>query len=217
MKKRQFAVLLCGCGAGDGSEIHEATMTLLAIDKLGAEYTVFAPDDNQRSVVNHVTGKEMNETRNMMVEAARIARGQIKPITEYSASDFDALVLPGGFGAAKNLCDYAFAGANAVVREDVSKIIRETFAQGKPIGGLCIAPVILAKVLGNVSVTLGTDAVAISNVEHFGATHINTQEREVAIDKKNKIFSTPCYMLAASIADIATSAENLIKAMIENI
>lgn len=214
---KKFAVILCGCGHLDGSEIHESTMTLLAIDKLDCTYTVFAPDADQRQVMNHYAKEEQSEKRNMLVESARIARGDVFPVTEYNPEQFDALIFPGGFGAAKNLFTYAFDGRNAKVEPVIEKIIKETYSLKKPIGALCIAPVLLAKVLGNITITVGSDPNTIADVEAMGATHINTQQTEVIADKQNMIFSTPCYMLPATIADIAESAENLIASILENI
>ena len=215
--KKKIAVILCGCGSMDGSEIHEATMTLLAIDRHDAEYTVFAPDDDQFEVINHITHEKMPEKRNMLVEAARIARGNILPLTQFDAENFDALVFPGGFGAAKNLFTYAYEGTKAKVREDIAQAIRSMHALHKPIGALCIAPVLIAKVLGDVVITVGTDEQTIKHVEQFGAAHVNTQQTEVISDKKNMVFTTPCYMLPATIADIADSADNLITAILDNI
>lgn len=214
---KKFAVILCGSGHLDGSEIHEATMSLLAIDKADCTYTVFVPDLDQAQVVNHYTKETTGEKRNMMVEAARIARGEVHPISEYDPANFDALIFPGGFGVAKNLFSYAFDGRKAKVNPDIEKIIKETYAIRKPIGALCIAPVLLAKVLKNITITVGSDPATIADVEAMGATHIITQQTEVIADKQNMIFSTPCYMLPATIADIAESAENLIASILENI
>lgn len=214
---KKFAVILNGCGPLDGSEIHESVMTMLAIVKNGCSYTIFAPDKPQYHVVNHLTREPMDETRNMMVEAARIARGDIHEISTYDPHDFDALVLPGGYGAAKNLFTYAIDGIDATVLDSVRKAIVETHKLHKPIGALCIAPVLLAKVLGDITITVGGESSAAHDVEKMGATHIQTQETEVISDKQNMIFTTPCYMLDASIADIAESAENLIKTMLDNI
>ena len=213
---KKFAVILCGCGTLDGSEIHESVMTLLAIDRNDCEYSIFAPDADQYHVVNHVTGQVMEEKRNMMVEAARIARGDIRPIEECRVEDFDALVFPGGNGAAKNLFTYAFDGKNCTVREDVAQLIKAFHAQHKPIGALCIAPVMIAKVLGDVTITVGNDEGTIANVLSFGSKHINTQQTEVISDKQNMVFTTPCYMLPARISDIADCAQNLIDAILEN-
>lgn len=214
---KKFAVVLCGCGTLDGSEIHESVMTLLAIDRNDCEYSIFAPNDVQYHVVNHITGEAMNEQRNMIVEAARIARGKISPIDECNVNDFDALVFPGGNGSAKNLFTYAFNGRDCTVREDVAQLIRTFHQQKKPIGALCIAPVMLAKVLGDITITVGNDPHTIDDVCSFGTQHINTQQKEVIADKQNKIFTTPCYMLPARISDIADCAENLIEAILENI
>lgn len=214
---KKFAVILCGCGSMDGSEIHEAVMALLAIDRNEYEYSIFAPNDNQYHVVDHVSGQATDEKRNMMVEAARIARGQIRPLEECKVEEFDAVVFPGGFGAAKNLFTYAIDGKDCTVREDVATLIRAFHARKKPIGALCIAPVMIAKVLGDVTITVGNDEGTIENVLSFGSKHINTLQKGVIADKQNMVFTTPCYMLPARISDIADCAENLIEAIIENI
>lgn len=213
---KKFAVILCGCGSLDGSEIHESVMTLLAIDRNECTYSIFAPNDNQYHVVNHYTKSATEEKRNMMVEAARIARGDIRPIEECHVEDFDALVFPGGNGAAKNLFTYAFDGKNCTVREDVAMLIKAFHAAHKPIGALCIAPVMIAKVLGDVTITVGNDEGTIQNVLSFGSKHINTQQTGVIADKQNMVFTTPCYMLPARISDIADCAQNLIDAILEN-
>ena len=194
----------------------ESVMTLLAIDRNECTYSIFAPNDNQFHVVNHCTKEATQEKRNMMVEAARIARGDIRPIEECRVEDFDALVFPGGNGAAKNLFTYAFDGKNCTVREDVAQLIKAFHAQHKPIGALCIAPVMIAKVLGDVTITVGNDEGTIANVLSFGSKHINTQQTEVISDKQNMVFTTPCYMLPARISDIADCAQNLIDAILEN-
>jgi enhancing lycopene biosynthesis protein 2 len=214
---KKFAVILCGCGSLDGSEIHESVMTLLAVDKSGSSYTVFAPDDNQYQVVNHITKQPMQETRNMMVEASRISRGEIYPISEYDPQNFDALILPGGNGAAKNLFTYGLDGVQMSVRKDVERVILDTFHAKKPIGALCIAPVLLAKVLNNITLTVGSDESTIQDVVSFGATNQVTSQSEVCKDVPNLIFSTPCYMLPATIKDIAASADNLIQVIVKHI
>lgn len=202
----------------DGSEIHEATMTLLAIDRNECTYTIFAPESNQYHVVDHYAkAPAEGETRSMIVEAARIARGEVQPLSNYKAEEFDGLIFPGGFGVAKNLFTYAIDGVKAKVNPEVESVIKETYALQKPIGALCIAPVLLAKVLKNITITVGADPKTVADVEKMGAHHINTQQTEVIADKQNRIFSTPCYMLPATIADIADSADNLIKTILENI
>lgn len=211
---KKFAVVLAGCGVYDGAEIHEATLTLYAIIKNGGTYEIFAPDTNQHHVVNHLTGEEMNETRNVLVESARIARGKIKPLSEFEASEFDALLFPGGFGAAKNLCTFAFDGPECTVNNDVKNAIENMVSAEKPIGALCIAPVILAKLLGDVNLTIGTDADTASAVESLGAKHSNTNHGEIVVDEKYKVVTTPCYMLDANIEQIGDGADNVVKAIL---
>jgi len=211
----KFAVVLSGCGVYDGSEIHEAVMTLLAIDKNNCEYEIFAPNISQYHVINHLTGEVMNEKRNVLVESARIARGKIKALIDYKPEDFDGLIFPGGFGAAKNLCSYAIEGIEMKVDKIVEKAIKETHASGKPIGALCIAPVLITKVLANVEVTIGNDPETASVIKKLGGTHQNTDSTGIAIDRKNKIVTTPCYMLSTRISEIAEGADKLVKAMIE--
>lgn len=212
---KKIAVVLAGNGVYDGSEIHEATITLLTISRNGAQYQCFAPDIEQAHVINHLTGKEMPETRNVLVEAARIARGNIKPLSAYNAKEFDALVFPGGFGVAKNLCNYAFEGTNCTVNRDVEKAIRSTVIEEKPIGALCISPVLIAKVLVDVEVTIGNEKAASSAIETLGATHITKSHGEIVYDEKYKLVTTPCYMLDATIDQIADGVENVIKKILE--
>jgi enhancing lycopene biosynthesis protein 2 len=210
----KIAVVLSGCGVYDGTEIHEATLALFAIARNGAAYEIFAPDINQHHVVNHITGDEMNESRNVLVESARIARGNIKPLSEFDGKQFDALIFPGGFGAAKNLSTFAFEGAGLSVNPDVENSIKEMVKLGKPIGALCIAPVLLAKILGDVKLTIGQDKDTAEAVENMGASHINTTHGEIVIDENLKLVTTPCYMLDANIVQIAEGAENLVKAVL---
>jgi enhancing lycopene biosynthesis protein 2 len=214
-KEKKFAVVLSGCGVFDGAEIHEATLSLYSIKKNGASYEVFAPDVPQAHVMNHITGQVMHESRNVMVEAARIARGKIKPLSAFKAEDYDALLFPGGFGAAKNLCTYAFDGPEMKVNGDVEKAIRATIKMAKPIGALCIAPVILARLLGQVELTIGQDPSTAADVEKMGAKHRKTGHGEVVVDRKYKLVTSPCYMLDASIVDIAKGAENTIREMMK--
>ena len=213
---KKFAIIIGGCGHKDGSEIHETTMTMLAIEKNDATYELFAPDREQHHVINHLTGEEMAESRNLLVEAARIARGNIKSLEEFNVVDFDAVIFPGGFGVAKNFFNYAFKGAKASVDPQIEQLIKKVYAAQKPIGALCIAPVLLAKVLKDITVTIGNDEGTAQDVVKMGSTNINTSSGEVISDKRNRIFSTPAYMLDASIADIAEGADNLISDMLDN-
>ena len=210
---KKFAVILSGNGVFDGSEIHEATMTLYAIVKNGGEYEIFAPDIVQHHVINHITGKEMDETRNVLIEAARIARGNIKPLNEFNKGDFDAIIFPGGFGVAKNFCSFAFDNIDCTVDPGIEKVIKEMAVAEKPIGALCISPVLIARVLGNVTVTIGQDTGTAESIEKLGATHKDTGHGEVIVDEANKIVTTPCYMLDANITQIAEGADALIKAI----
>jgi enhancing lycopene biosynthesis protein 2 len=212
---KKIAVVLAGNGVYDGSEIHEATLTMLAIARNGAQYQCFAPDVNQAHVVNHLTGEEMPEKRNVLIEAARIARGNINPLSEYNAIDFDAIVFPGGFGAAKNFCTFAFDGIDCKVNPDVEKAVRSTVAEKKPIGALCISPVMIAKILGDVKVTIGQDEATIQAVENLGGTHVKTTHGQIVVDEKYKVITTPCYMLNATIDQIADGAENAVKKILE--
>lgn len=213
--KKRFAVVLSGNGVYDGTEIHEAVMTLYAIDRNNSEYQIFAPDIEQHHVLNHLNGEEMREKRNVLVESARIARGNAKALTEYKVDHFDALIIPGGFGAAKNLSSFAFDGPDCSINKDLEKAILETHKAGKAIGALCIAPVILAKVLKNVSLTIGQDTGTSEALEKMGAKAKKTNAREITVDEKNRIVTNPCYMLDSSISDIAEGANNVVKAMLD--
>jgi len=209
----KFAIILSGCGVFDGAEIHEATMTMLAVTRSGGSYDIFAPDAIQHHVINHINGTEMDETRNVLIEAARIARGKIKALTEYRVEDYDALILPGGFGVAKNLCTYALDGTEFTINKAVEEALKSTHAAGKPIGALCISPVLLAGVFSGIDVTIGKDKATASDIEKLGAVHIESGPGEIVIDNKNKIITTPAYMLDSTIADIADGADNLVKAI----
>jgi len=212
---KKIAVVLAGNGVYDGAEIHEATLTMLAIARNGAKYQCFAPDVGQAHVVNHLTGKEMPEKRNVLVESARIARGNIKPLSEYKAKDFDAIIFPGGFGVAKNLCSFAFDGIDCKVNPDVEKAVRSSVVEEKPVGALCISPVMITKILGDVKVTIGQDEATIQAVEAMGGTHEKTTHGQIVVDEKYKVVTTPCYMLNASIDQIADGAENLVRKILE--
>ena len=214
---KKFAVVISGCGVFDGAEIHEATLTLLAIAQQGATYDIFAPDINQFHVINHLTHQEMPEKRNVLVESARIARGKIRPLSQFSAANYDALIFPGGFGAAKNLSSVAFDGPNAKVNPDVEAAVKSMHKTGKPIGALCIAPAVIARILGNVEVTIGNDPGTASTIERMGGKHVKTTHGEVVIDRKNKIFTTPCYMLDATIVDIYHGARNIVNEIMLNV
>jgi len=210
---KKFAVILSGCGVFDGSEIHEATLGLLAIAKEGHTYEAFAPDIRQHHVINHLTGKEMEETRNVLVESARIARGKITDLKKFDPENFDGLLLPGGFGAAKNLSSWAFDGADASILPEVETAIRGMISLEKPVGALCITPVLMARILGDVKLTIGNDQGTIRAMESLGASHVIATHGEVVVDPRHRVVSTPAYMLDATIDQIAEGAENVVKAM----
>jgi enhancing lycopene biosynthesis protein 2 len=214
---KKFAVVLAGNGVFDGAEIHEATLSMYAIKKLGAAYDVFAPDIPQHHVINHLNGEEMNEERNVLVESARIARGRISALSSFRAENYDALLFPGGFGVAKNLCSFAFDGVKCKVNREVETAIKEMHQAGKPIGALCISPVLLAKVLGQVTLTIGQDKGTAEAVGQMGATHKQAGHEEVVTDEKNNLFTTPCYMLDADIAQIGDGAMSLVQTMLRRL
>jgi len=214
---KKFAVVLAGCGVYDGAEIHEATLSMYQIKKQGADYEIFAPDIDQHHVINHLTGDEMKEKRNVLVESARIARGKIKPLADFKAEDFDAILFPGGFGVAKNLCTFAFDGPDCKVNNDTEKAIKAMHKAGKPIGALCISPVIVAKILGDVELTIGKDKDTATAVEKMGASHKSTSHGEVIIDAGNNVYTTPCYMLDANIVQIGEGAENIVRAILKTL
>jgi enhancing lycopene biosynthesis protein 2 len=214
---KKFAVVLSGCGVYDGAEIQEAILTLLAIEKNGATYQVFAPDIIQHDVINHLSGEKMTEQRNVLIESARIARGNAKPLTTFSARDFDALIFPGGFGCAKNLSSWAYEGDTCNVNPDVEKAITEMNAAGKPVGAMCIAPVILGKLFKGIRLTTGNDKASGDFIKKMGSTYVSASHGEVVVDRDKKIFTTPCYMLDAGIVQIAEGTENIVKAMLAEV
>ena len=215
---KKIGVVLSGCGLMDGSEIHEAVLTLVAIDRAGAEAVCMAPNIRQRHVINHLTGEESKgDVRNVLVESARIARGKIRDIAGVKAADIDALIFPGGFGATKNLSDYAFKGPECSVNPEVARLATEVHEAQKPIGVVCIAPVIAAKVLGgeHPQITIGTDKNTAKDIEKMGAKHVSCPVQEFVVDKDRKIVSTPAYMLAQSIKEAAEGIEKLVAAVID--
>ena len=209
----KVAVVLSGCGFYDGAEINEAVLTLLSIEQQGASYQCFAPDRDQMHVVNHLTGEPAEgESRNVLVEAARIARGNIKPVTDADVSDFDALVVPGGFGAAKNLCDFAVAGADMSVQDDFLQLAQSFHRAGKPIGLICIAPVMAAAICGEgTRCTIGNDADTAAAVTAMGGEHLECPVTEARVDTDNKMVTTPAYMLAGSVSEAYAGISDCVK------
>lgn len=210
---KNIAVILGGCGTKDGSEINETVTLLLALDQHGIKYQCFAPDRNQYQVINHITGEVVEEQRNMMVESARIVRGEILPLTKFKADDFDGLAIPGGAGIANNLFTYFTDGMNMSVLPEVKDAITSIHQQNKPIAAMCIAPVLLAYVLKDITITLGSSECGpAKDIANMGAHHFETKNGEVACDMENKIFTTPCFMLEATLKDIYEDAYKLVDA-----
>jgi len=214
---KKVAVILSGCGVYDGAEIHESVLTLLALDEAGAEVQCAAPDVAQHHVVNHRTGDVASgETRNVLVEAARIARGRIIPLSELDVEALDAIVLPGGFGAAKNLCTFAIQGPEAVVLPELAALLRKAHAARKVLGFLCISPAIAANLFGaeGVRFTIGNDPATAQNLSTWGGTHSDCPVTEVVVDPKLRIVSSPAYMYAARISEVNTGIRRFVQAVL---
>lgn len=217
MNKR-VAVILSGSGVYDGAELHESVLCLLALDRVGADVTVLAPNKEQAHVINHQEGSPAEGTvRHVMEESARIARGPVTALDQAKASDFDAVLMPGGFGAAKNLCTWAFDGAACTVDPDVERFLKAVHQQGSWIGACCIAPVILAKIFGDqgVEVTIGQGDAEHAEVEKTGATHIKMNVNGVHRDSARRVITTPAYMEAQRISELPTGINELVRQLIE--
>ncbi len=218
MARLRVGVILSGCGVKDGSEIHEATITLLELARAGADAICAAPDAPQAAVVDHRSGNPTTESRNMLTEAARIARGAIRDLRALRASEIDAVNLPGGYGAATNLSDFAAAGGACSVRPELEQLLLEMHAAGKPIGAICIAPPLVAKALAKRGirprVTIGTDPETIAEVKKTGAEHLACPADGVVVDEANKIVTTPAYMLAGGIDQVAEGIAGLVREVI---
>ena len=219
---KKIGVVLSGCGVYDGAEIHESVITLLAIDQAGAQAVCMAPNVDQMHVVNHVTGEEAaGEKRNVLVESARIARGEIKDISTVKAEDIDALVFPGGFGAAKNLSSFAVKGENCDVHPEVLRLVKEFAAKQKPQAVLCIAPAMMAKIYEDAPkkpvLTIGNDKETSGKIEIMGSRHQDCAANDFVFDAENKIVSTPAYMLGQSISEVAEGIEKTINKLVQMI
>ena len=215
---KKIAVILSGSGFLDGAEIRESVLTLLAIDQNNAEAVCFAPNINQHHVINHFSKEEMNETRNVLVEAARIARGQIQDLAAANPNDFDAVILPGGFGVAKNLCDFAFSGSDGVVNPIVEKFVLSMHELNKPIGAICISPALIAILFSGkkAKLTIGSDEATAKELEKLDIEHINTKTNEIAIDESLKIVTSPAYMYDdGKLKEINTGISLLVKKVID--
>lgn len=213
---KRVGVVLSGCGVFDGSEIHEAVLTLLALSRAGAQAVCLAPDREQTQVIDHRSGEVVAERRNMLAEAARIARGEVTPLAQGDASQLDALIVPGGFGAAKNLSSLASDGAACWVDSDLQRLVRELHQAGKPLGFICIAPALLPKLLGaTVRVTIGNDAGTAAAIKAMGGQHVACPVDEIVVDTAQRVVTTPAYMLAGSIAEAAQGIDKLVAQVLE--
>lgn len=217
--RKKIGILLSGCGVFDGSEIHEATLTLYFLDREKVDIVPMAPDKEQLHVINHNTNDEMQEMRNVRIESARIARGEVKRLSSISIDDIDALIIPGGFGAAKNLINYAVKGRDCTIDPDVKNLINKVIQSKKPLGAMCIAPVVVAVALKDTDIhpvlTIGSDDSTASDIEFFKAKHSECSVDQIIVDKENRIASTPAYMLGPGIADIGKGIEKLVKKIVE--
>jgi enhancing lycopene biosynthesis protein 2 len=215
--KPRIGVLLSGCGVMDGSEIHEATLTLYFLEKHGAEVICLAPDKDQLDVVDHISGAPVSGKRNVLREAARIARGKIRDVAGVAADELDGIIVPGGFGAAKNLSTFAVDGSACTVDPGAAALLKDLHANRKPIGALCIAPAVIAALLGGykVTVTIGTDPGTAAALEKMGAVHCPAGPEEIVVDAVNRVISTPCYMTAKSIQEVGAGAEKVALKVIE--
>ncbi len=216
---KKVAVVLSGCGVFDGSEIHESVLTLLALDQHDSETAIFAPNIPQQHVINHLTGEEAKETRNVLVESARIARGKISDINSLQIDEFDALVFPGGFGVAKNLSDFAFKGAECQIHPTIARVIEDALKARLPMAFLCIAPVVLARVAAKLELspylTIGSDDQTAQQIERIGARHQNCPASDYVIDGELKIITTPAYMLGQRISEVAEGIDRAINALLD--
>jgi enhancing lycopene biosynthesis protein 2 len=215
----RIAVCLAGCGVNDGSEIHESVLTLLALSRAGVKVQCCAPDDLQHDLVNHLNGDVQQEgSRNILEESARIARGEIVPLSKIDAADFDAIIFPGGFGAAKNLCDFALVGADARAHPEVERVICNFVDSQKVLGFICIAPAICASALRNHHVvpelTIGNCPETAKALETMGAKHVASQVDQIHVDVENRIVSTPAYMLATNLVDLAKGIDSLVNQVV---
>lgn len=208
---KKVGVVLSGCGVYDGSEIHEAVLTLLAIARSGAQAICFAPDKQQVDVINHLTGEPMQDARNVLIEAARIARGDIRPLAQAVSAELDALIVPGGFGAAKNLSNFASQGSECRVDSDLAALAVAMHQSGKPLGFMCIAPAMLPKIFDfPLRLTIGTDIDTAEVLEDMGGEHVPCPVDDIVVDEDNKIVTTPAYMLAQDIAQAASGIDKLV-------
>jgi len=207
---KRVAVLLSGCGNMDGSEIHESVSALIALDSSGWDIVYTAPDIPQKRTVLYTDGKR-SESRNSLQEAARIARGRIRPLTPELADEVDAVVIPGGLGAAMTLCDFAEKGSGCTADPGVAKFIERAHGAGKPIAAMCIAPVLVARCIPGATVTTGTDPKTAKLIEEMGCHHVECSTEEAVTDTEFRIVTTPAYMKAKGPAQVYRGAVRMVE------
>ncbi|KAM8820229.1 glutamine amidotransferase-like class 1 domain-containing protein 3, mitochondrial [Eudromia elegans] len=219
----RVAVVLSGCGVYDGTEIHEASAVLVHLSRGGAKVHMYAPDVPQMHVIDHSKGQPAeSESRNVLVESARIARGKITSLAKLTTVDHDAVIFPGGFGAAKNLSTFAVDGKDCKVNREVERVLKDFHKAGKPIGLCCISPVLAAKVLAGAEVTVGHEeeeggkwpyAGTAGAIKEMGGKHCVKEVTEAHVDAKNKVVTTPAFMCETELHDIFDG----IGAMVKNV
>ncbi|MDC9605409.1 isoprenoid biosynthesis glyoxalase ElbB [Xenorhabdus griffiniae] len=215
---KSVAIILSGCGVYDGSEIHELVLTMLSLSRLGAKVSFFSPDEVQHHVINHLNGEEKQESRDIMEESARITRGNIQPLSKVNIDELDALIIPGGFGVAKNLCNFAFKGSDCEINKELLSIVQNMHQQGKPMGFICIAPVMVPKILDKpIKVTIGNDPETAAQIAKMGGVHVECPVDDIVVDFENKIVTTPAYMLAESLAQAEKGIDKLVRKILEMI
>ncbi|SFN52091.1 isoprenoid biosynthesis glyoxalase ElbB [Xenorhabdus japonica] len=215
---KSVAVILSGCGVYDGSEIHESVLTMLSLSRLGAEVSFFSPDEAQHYVINHLNGEEKKESRHIMEESARITRGNIQPLSKVNIDELDALIIPGGFGVVKNLCNFASKGSDCEINKELLSIVQNIHKSGKPMGFMCISPVMVPKILGKpIKLTIGNDPETAAEIEKMGGIHIECPVDDVVIDFENKIVTTPAYMLAESLFQAEKGIDKLVREILRMI
>jgi len=212
----KVAVVLSGCGFLDGSEINETVATFIALDKRDVGYQCLAPNIPQARVLNYLSGEPMEESRNVLIESARLARGDVLDIATADTDRYDAVIFPGGFGAATNLCDFAEKGSDLSVNHDVSEFAKKFVTANKPLGFICIAPALIPKICDSgVNLTLGNDKTTAKQLESMGAKHTDCKSFEIIVDKDHKVVTTPAYMLAEKISEVVTGVDNLVEALLK--
>ncbi|XP_053328426.1 glutamine amidotransferase-like class 1 domain-containing protein 3, mitochondrial [Spea bombifrons] len=220
---KKVAVILSGCGVYDGSEIHESSAVYVHLSRAGAQTVFFAPNINQMHVVDHIKGQPTEEKRNVLTESARIARGNIKDLKDLKVSEYDALIIPGGFGVAKNLSTWAVEGKDCSVLKAIEDVFKAFHNAKKPIGLCCISPVLAAKLLPGCEVTVGHDtesekwpnAATADDIKKLGCKHVNKHANEAHVDENNKLVTASAFMCNCPIHEIYDGIGEMVKAVLK--